>query len=559
MDVFIQGKGSIRLGQNDFVGQGGEGAVYARGKVAYKIYNDPARMLPVGKINELAALTDPRIIRPQDVLLDKDHRPIGYTMPRVKDGVPLCRLFTRSFRERQGLSLTAMVSLVRRFQDGVAHVHARGMLVVDLNEMNFLLDAGFQDVLFIDVDSYQTPSFPATALMDSVRDRHSHGFSPLTDWFSFAVVTFQMLVGIHPYRGKHPTLADLDQRMQANVSVFNPQVTLPKVCYPFDVIPQAYRDWYRAVFEEGKRLPPPDGLRPVVAFVPAVQQIAVGGKVRTQVVARFPAEILYPVQIGGAAGAVTVDGLFLNGRRHPVGRDVRIGFTPRMNRPVAAWVEGGRLSLFDVLAGKALSADLEAEALTGYDGRLYVKRGDGLYEVEWIELPSGLRAALRQVGNAMENATQLFEGVAVQSLLGGCYASLFPAAGVCYPVRLKELDGFRVVDGKFERNVLMLVGVRNGQYHRFVFRFDSAFTGYDVRETANVAYAGLNFTVLENGVCLHLNENDELELFSHRKGAPELKVVTDPALEGVRLFRNGAQAVLAKGDTLYSATMTPGT
>ena len=251
MDLFIAGKGRVRLDQSDFVGQGGEGKVYARGNTAYKIYADPSRMIPVAKIRELAALAHSDIVRPDEVLLDSNNRPVGYTMRRVQDAQPLCRLFTRAFRERKGVTQGQILALIRAFQETVQHVHDRGVLVVDMNEMNFLVDRDMQRVLFIDVDSYQTPGFPATAIMDSIRDRHSATYSAGTDWFSFAILAFQMFVGVHPYRGKHSTLADLDARMMANVSVLNRSVTVPATSYPLDTLPSAYRDWFEALFEQG--------------------------------------------------------------------------------------------------------------------------------------------------------------------------------------------------------------------------------------------------------------------------------------------------------------------
>ena len=64
MDVFIKGKGKVSLGQGDFVAQGGQGAVYAKGDTAYKIYADPGKMIPSPKYRNCAALTLPTIIRP---------------------------------------------------------------------------------------------------------------------------------------------------------------------------------------------------------------------------------------------------------------------------------------------------------------------------------------------------------------------------------------------------------------------------------------------------------------------------------------------------------------
>ena len=164
---------------------------------------------------------------------------------------PLCRLFTRAFRERKGVTQGQILALICAFQETVQHVHDRGGLVVDMNEMNFLVDRDMQRVLFIDVDSYQTPSFPATAIMDSIRDRDSATYSAGTDWFSFAILAFQMFVGVRPYRGKHATLVDLDARMMANVSVLNRSVTVPATSYPLDILPSAYRDWFEALFEQG--------------------------------------------------------------------------------------------------------------------------------------------------------------------------------------------------------------------------------------------------------------------------------------------------------------------
>ncbi len=265
MDVYVKGQ-KVRLTPSEFKAQGGEGAVYVKGQTAYKVYADPAKMIPSAKIGELSALTLPDIIRPQDVLLDNRRAPVGYTMRSVPDAVVLCQTFPRAFRERMGVTPDAMLHLVRALQEGVAHVHAQGILIVDLNEMNFLIDPQFRHVFFIDVDSYQTPHFPATALMESVRDRHATAWNAGTDWFSFAVVSFQMFVGIHPYKGKHPALKTLEERMQANVSALHPAVSIPAACLPFDVIPRVYRDWYRAVLDQGQRLPPPSGVLETIAL-----------------------------------------------------------------------------------------------------------------------------------------------------------------------------------------------------------------------------------------------------------------------------------------------------
>lgn len=252
---------------------------------------------------------------------------------------------------------------------------------------------------------------------------------------------------------------------------------------------------------------------------------------------------------------MTTQGLYVGQRRHDLGSDLRIGLTPRISHWIAAWIEERKIVLFDLTAGCRLAADLEGEALTEYEGRVYVKQDASLNELEFIGLPAGIRTVLKLVGNAMPHATRLFDGVVIQSLPGSYYASLFPGPGSCHTVRLPELDSHRVIDARFDNYVLMVIAIREGRYDRFIFRFDEPYRTYDLRIVPDVSSTGSNFIVLESGVCLHLNENEELELFSNQTGSMGLKAGTDPALAGIRLFKNGTRALCVRGCNLYSMSL----
>ena len=553
MDVYVQGK-KVRLTQAEFRAQGGQGAVYVKDGTAYKVYADPAHMIPAAKIAALSALALPDIIKPQDVLTDARRAPVGYTMPGIAGGFVLCQTFPRAFRDREGLTPDLTLGLVRKLQEGVAHVHAQNILIVDLNEMNFLVDPAFQRVFFLDVDSYQTPLFPATALMESVRDRHASAWNEGTDWFSFAVVSFQMFVGIHPYKGKHPALKTLDERMDHNVSVLHPDVSVPAACLPFGVIPRLWCDWYHAVLDCGQRCPPPRGLVAAV-FLPAAQAQRIVGSGLLHIEHKLDCDgaiVSYMVNI-----IVTTTAVYVNGRRQAdAAPGTKIGLSALNGLPVAATLEKGRVRLLDLTRGVSIPCDIAAEQLTAAGGRLYVKHGAVLVEIGFLELPNRLLPQIKTVGAVLENATQLFEGVALQNLLGAWYASLLAGRGLCHQVRLAELDGALVLDARLLGNVLMVVAARAGRYEKLVFRFDQDFGAHDVRVIGDVAGAGLNFVVLGNGVCLHLSDRDELEVFPAKKGASGLKVIADAALGGDSLLlHDGPQALLARGGVLSGFAM----
>jgi len=61
---------------------------------------------------------------------------------------------------------------------------------------------------------------------------------------------------------------------------------------------------------------------------------------------------------------------------------------------------------------------------------------------------------------------------------------------------------------------------------------------------------------LSHGLCLHLNDKDELEVFPARTGAAGLKVIADPALAGdCLLLRDGPRALVARGGALSGFAM----
>jgi hypothetical protein len=558
---YIQGGGEVRLAKSDFKAQGGEGSIYVKGAHAYKVYTDPARAIPPAKIHELSALTLPNIIRPLEVLLDTMNRAAGYSMRAVGRSYALCQLFPKAFRQRNNLTHETTLHLVRRMQEGVSHVHSKGILVVDLNEMNFLVAEDFSEVYFIDVDSYRTPSFPAAALMESVRDRHARRFTAGSDWFSFAVVSFQTFVGIHPYKGNYPPLqglADkeqkLDARMRANVSVLSPGVTVPASCLPFNVIPPAYLDWYRAVFDEGKRLPPPDDARAVVALTaPAPSGCVLSSLFEVTEVKEFDDEI---VRHEGLV-TLTRSGVYFGGERFAKPRaDALVLVTPRLRHLVAAYIDGDAPRLRDLTAGRDLALSIGGEEMALCNGSLYVKQGEHIFAVEFLEIGGDILTGVRVAANVMMKSTRLFEGLAIQNLPVTHYASIFPAPGVCHQVRLPELDGYQLLDARLCRNVLLAVGARGGRYDRLIFRFADDFGSYDSRVTPDIASTDINFTVLDSGVVLHLTDEGALEVFSRRKGDPEIKTFKDsPVGADARLFHMGAQALVARGPKLYKFTM----
>lgn len=165
------------------------------------------------------------------------------------------------------------------------------------------------------------------------------------------------------------------------------------------------------------------------------------------------------------------------------------------------------------------------------------------------------------VANVLPQASLLFQGGVYQNALGAAYVHLFPKSGTALQVRLPELDGYKVIEAKHDccpdgtGSVLMVVGAKGGKYTRFVYRVDPA-GAYDVRVVTDITPAGLNFVVLDKGICAMLNEEEKLELFSCHRGSAGLKVVEDPTLSGDMILTcRGSEVLFHRGQRVYSLKM----
>lgn len=545
MRVHVEGGGPVELPRDTFLAAGGEGAVHVVGDVAFKLF---AGAVDEGRLRALAALAVPGAVLPRRILRDDQGRVVGHTMALVAAAVPLSRALSRTWREADGFSPDRALEVVRRLRDTVRAVHAAGALVVDLHEGNVLLDGDRAPVL-IDVSSWQLPGWPATAIQDAVRDRHATGFDQGTDWFAFAVTALQLLLGVHPYRGTHPTARSLDERMRRRLSVLRPEVRLPPVAWPREVVPARWRAWFSAVLDGDERGPPPSHDEGAGRWAPA--PTVVGGRLRLDLVLAAGAAVRQVAEGGGTTAAL-VDGAIVTRTGRFPGRweTVVVGDDGAV---VGAWLEptpGGHELRVRALAGADLGVTLRAEALGSVAGRLVALGGGRLVQ---LDVRAG-HALPRILAAVLPHATRLFHGLAVQDLLGAAHLLLL-SPGRCDARRVAELDGWTVIDAHHAGGVAAVVARKDGRTDRLVFRFRPG--GYELRRAQDVDGADLDLVVLPGGIAV-LRVDGRLEVFRVRPGDDGLRLVEAPGLVGARLVALGGQLGLVLGSEVHRATLADG-
>lgn len=557
---FIQGKGPIDVNQNDFISEGGEGKVFSKGSIVLKIYTDLKKMIPTAKIQELSVLNRSNIIIPKDLLLDKNSQVVGYTMDYVK-GVPMCKLFTNDFRNRNNIQPESINKLIESIIDTIVFIHDKKCLLIDGNEMNYMVDVKTYEIpYFIDVNGYQTPSFPATVIMPSIRDWSSKTFSELTDWYSFAIVSCQLFVGIHPFKGKHLKYKpnQLEDRMKSNISIFNKDVSVPSTCRDFSYIPDDFRNWYIRLFEKGERIPPPKVVGLLNIKQVAIKIVQTTNHFEISTVQEFQDEIVKVRTWNGNRVVTTKKQIFVNKMNYRVSTpEIDVVFTPKMMKPIFVKVDKGKISLRDT-KGNDLNIDISCEEKMVIGNTIFVKFEGNLYELIINEFGDRVVPSVKQTWNIMPLSSQLFDNMIYQNVLGKAYIVIpHPEESLknssCSIVSVPELNGYRIIDGKYENKVCMLIGNKGSVTSKFILRFSDD-SKYDCRIVDDSTF--INFTVLDNGISISINDDDTIEVFSNNLSSNKVNAIQDPDInQSMILVKDGIKTLFFNQNKLYSLSM----
>jgi hypothetical protein len=225
---FTADRRGIALGPE--LARGGEAAVHplaGRSETLAKIYlksraemrekldymcqhppDDPAR-----------SLGHASIAWPEELLFDGAGHFAGYTMPHIRQALPLLEIFNPRRRAKRlpGFDARYLHRTARNLSSALAALHAVGYVVGDLSERNALVTPRTL-VTLIDTDSFQVQRqregqivvYPCPVGRSEYTPQELQGQAfrglmrrPEHDCFGLAVLIFQILMeGNHPYRGR---------------------------------------------------------------------------------------------------------------------------------------------------------------------------------------------------------------------------------------------------------------------------------------------------------------------------------------------------------------------
>jgi len=555
MKVTLQKSGQVfNLEQTDYVAGGGEGKIYRKGSTAFKIYHDVAKMIPLGKIQELCSLSPKNVLAPRDICISRN-KAIGFSMDFISDRIYLCWMYNKLWKQKNNVDLKVLIELINIMRETTIILHDEGCVVGDYNELQFLCNKKLDNVFFCDADSYQTKSYPCTAIMDTVRDRTVNFgyFDEKTDWFGFAVVTIQLFCGIHPYQGNHLNYTRRQIKemilMDKNISIFNKEVTLPKQSEPLNSIPHTIRGWYEEVLEnKGRNLPPviTDSTSLVILPKHIVQATAT---FTVKELFQLPELILEAICMNGSIYCITRKGIYRDGKFVMVTSNAEYSIVScaGSNNPLFVEQYGSRVTIYN---GSSPVANLSSYHFFVHHGFIFAVVNGQLHAMEINMMGATVLVNPRLVANIFENSYAIYQGMIVQDVMGIPWI-IVPVGFVCHNIQINELSGHRVLNAKYDEGgslrMCVIISEHKSKYYRstIIFTRGDPSAGYQFSSCNTSASDNPNFTVLNKNVGAAIIEDIRLDLIT-MNGTKE---VADPPIDiSMPLFSDGVRVLVVNGN-----------
>jgi serine/threonine protein kinase len=563
MKVYVDNK-EYNLNEQNAI-SGGEGSVYLEGDIAFKIYHKKETMIPIGKFNELNQIKNNRVIKPENLIYNSNKEMIGYTMKSIYNTVQLSRVITADYQKNNNINHDDLVSIMIQIKDILTDIHKHNCLVVDINDANILIDNDLK-VYFIDVDSYKTPNYPATALQDYARDFkiENNNFTHLSDWFSFALLSSKLLIGIHPFMGRWNKFKKRDKenalsyRSLNDISIFNNEVVFAKTVKSFSFIPKNYYLWFLDLFEKGQRTIPPIDTG---EFFQTSESLILSSEIKVKFKKKFTLDRNINDFYQNFRNEVifTENSVFFNNEHTSLSTGKKVVIFNEKDEPLIFKINGNKsIESYNLVTKKIETYNqLLAEDIFSFNNQLYIKYFDNFMNIDITYLNNKHLLSIKQNQTIMPYATLFFEKTVFQNTLGKAFFYLVEDKDTQPFVKIKELDGKNIINAKYSNKILSVVYQNNHSYTNIMIKFNNNFQEYELIYNENTDCSDINFTLNDKGVGVFIPNDYEIILFFNKWGLNDLRKINDKnIISEMRLFSNNANIELIIKKDIYQISLS---
>ena len=206
------------------IAAGGEGRIIehpSNKSQVIKVYHIPRDLKYSKHLEYLNKLPSHIFIKPIDIYTD-NNKTIGFSMNYVNfnNYWLFNNLFNKGFCTTNKITEDFKIIVLKNLKKNLEILHNDNINVGDLNQYNlFVSKQG--DIIFIDVDSYQTKeNNHSGVLLDEIRDWNTTLINDKTDIWAYNILAFWSTSFVHPFKWVAPgNKESLEQRVKQGKSI----------------------------------------------------------------------------------------------------------------------------------------------------------------------------------------------------------------------------------------------------------------------------------------------------------------------------------------------------
>jgi len=246
----------LNLDENKELARGGEGKIIQiNNKKVAKIYLNGISPITEDKFNSLYNLKSNTFLKPEKLLYNKQKKIEGFTMNILPpDFYPLYSALNSNFCNRHSIDAKYKLKMSEKLINAMSYVHSQDIIIGDFNPFNISINDKC-NLIFIDVDSYETRGNKHSGrLLTEIRDYLYNGqVSKNSDYFALAVILFNFLTTVHPFKGIHKKYPALMDRMIKKLPIIksDPELKVPKCYQP--IKDKKLLEQFERIFINGER------------------------------------------------------------------------------------------------------------------------------------------------------------------------------------------------------------------------------------------------------------------------------------------------------------------
>lgn len=224
------------------IAAGGEGKIHedlSSNNKVIKVYHKPRDTSFQNHLEKLSKLLSDKFVKPIDIYTDnRTKQTLGFSMSYVNfnDYWLFNNLFNKGFCTANNFDKSFKFQILAQLAKELVKLHNDKIIIGDLNQYNLFFNKK-GDILFVDVDSYQTADNQHSGvLLDDIRDWTTNDINDKTDIWAYDILAFWASTYCHPFKWVVPGNKEpLEMRVRAGKSYLSkiPGIKIPALYEPF--------------------------------------------------------------------------------------------------------------------------------------------------------------------------------------------------------------------------------------------------------------------------------------------------------------------------------------